>query len=78
MGKAYALKGEIDKAVAQFTKALQLEPSNYNARINLGTALMQQNRVQEAAAEFQYILKMRPNDPIALDRLSRISQKSLR
>lgn len=76
MGKAYALKGEIDKAVAQFTKALELQPSNYNARINLGTALMQQNRMKDATIQFQYALKIRPNDPIALDRLRRISQQN--
>jgi len=46
--------------------ALKIEPSNFEARINLGTALYLTKAYEEAMEHFQYVLAIDRNQPMAL------------
>jgi tetratricopeptide (TPR) repeat protein len=48
LGVAYAKKGRLDQAVAQFNEALALQPNNRSALQNLATALTMQGKTNEA------------------------------
>lgn len=52
-------------SVTLFSRAIAVSPGNYVARTSLGIALMSQRRLDEAAAQFQYILSSQPEDPDA-------------
>src|SRR5204863_7459431 len=56
----YAQLGWWKDSEQLFRHALKVTKANYLAHNNLGTALDQQNRMDEAAAEFQAALKCRP------------------
>lgn len=43
-------KGETDKAVAAYAKAVELAPGMTPARVNLGAQLLQSGRLQDAEA----------------------------
>ncbi len=69
LGKAFASKGDVGRAVPEFTRAIELDPDYLEARINLGTALFEQKRFSEAAQEFQIALRIDPRNRIAAQRL---------
>lgn len=50
-GKNYYDRGEADKAVASFRKAVALSPSQIDSRLNLANALLLQGSTDEAATE---------------------------
>lgn len=74
LGKAYARSGDIGKAISNFTRAIELDPAYIDAHINLGTALFEQRRFQEAANQFQLALRINPNNPLAISRLQMVRQ----
>jgi tetratricopeptide (TPR) repeat protein len=47
-GNYYAMKGEIDKAIVDYNRALQINPDFKDAYLNLGKTQMQQKKPQEA------------------------------
>lgn len=74
LGKAYARSGDIGKAISNFTRAIELDPAYIDAHINLGTALFEQRRFQEAANQFQLALRIDPNNRLAISRLQMVRQ----
>lgn len=60
LGLAFHEQGDAEDAVAQFQKALQIEPDYWKARYNLGIDLMRQGRVDEAIVAFQQVVHTRP------------------
>lgn len=56
-------------AVRAFRAALRLDPSLWQAHFGLGEALKGLGQYAEAAAEFAEVVKTRPDDPIARERL---------
>ena len=60
---AYELteKGQIDAAIAEWRRALKLDPDDARARNNLGGILLEQGRLDESAAEFRRALKVKPD-----------------
>jgi protein O-mannosyl-transferase len=62
LGFILTQKGEVDEAMAQFQKALQLHPDYAQAHNNVGTALLQQGKVDEAMAQFQKALQSEPDN----------------
>jgi tetratricopeptide (TPR) repeat protein len=63
IGLVLLKKGSVDEAVANFQKALQMNPDNVLVDNILGNALLQKGRVDEAIAEFQKARQIKPNDP---------------
>jgi len=56
-------------AIAQFQRALQIEPDSTEAHNNLGNVLRQTGKVDEAIAHFQRALELSPDDVAAHDNL---------
>jgi superkiller protein 3 len=52
----------VDEAIAQFQKALDLQPDFAAAHNGLGSALLERGAVDEATAQFQKALELQPND----------------
>jgi len=60
LGFAYAQKGDMDDAIVQFQKAVEINPYFPAARYNLGKALTQKGRLDEAIIQFQKTLEVNP------------------
>jgi protein O-mannosyl-transferase len=55
-------KGDTAAAMAQYNKALELNPDYADAHFNLGSALLQLGKSDEAIVHYQRALQIRPND----------------
>jgi tetratricopeptide (TPR) repeat protein len=53
-------QGDLDAAIAAYRRFLVLQPSNVEARSNLGAALARQGRSEEAVAEYKEALALDP------------------
>ena len=62
LGLALSQKGQMDKAIAQYQKCLEINPRDAEARYNLGWAFSQTGQVDEAISQYQKALKINPND----------------
>ena len=51
----------MDEAVAQFQKAVEINPNDAEAQYNLGNAFFQKGQLDEAVAQFQKALEIDPN-----------------
>jgi tetratricopeptide (TPR) repeat protein len=56
-----ALHGQVDDAVAQYEKALEINPNFPDAQNNLGLALFQKGQVDEAIARYQKAVEINPH-----------------
>jgi tetratricopeptide (TPR) repeat protein len=54
--------GNVEAAIADFSKALELNPEQTNDHNNLGKALLQKGRMEEGINEFETALRISPND----------------
>ena len=61
LGNALARKGNKDQAIAEYRRALQINPGYKVAHYNLGIALFDSGRNDEAAAEYHVALRIDPN-----------------
>jgi tetratricopeptide (TPR) repeat protein len=62
LGIALRQKGKIDESIAQYEKAIQLNPEYGDAHINLGTALLEKGRVDDAISHLQKALQVNPGN----------------
>jgi Flp pilus assembly protein TadD len=53
--------GQLDGAIAEFRKALEIDPSDADAHNNLAVALVNANRPEEAIPHFERALILNPN-----------------
>ena len=65
LGLAFSQQKRADEAIAQFQKALEIQPDYAEARYNLGTILIQQKRLDEAIAQLQKTLEIQPDNASA-------------
>jgi tetratricopeptide (TPR) repeat protein len=61
LGNALAAHGEMDGAIAQYRKALALDPDSELAHNNLGLALARRGRAEAAIAEYRAALRSKPD-----------------
>ncbi len=61
-----------DEAIAQYEKALELEPQQPAIHRNLGILLVRLGRFKEAVVQLRAALKIEPNEPIARETLNEI------
>ncbi len=69
LGVILAGRGQVDEAIAQYQKAVEIKADYVEALNNLGLALAQCGRLDEAIAEYQKALKIEPHSAEALDNL---------
>jgi tetratricopeptide (TPR) repeat protein len=67
--------GQFEDAVAVSRAGLSQHPAYLSARITLGRALLEMGRYDEAAAEFEYVLKAAPDNLTAVRELADINQR---
>ena len=65
LGSFLSAGGNVDEAIADFRKALELWPDQSKDHNNLGKAFVQQGRMAEAIDQFQTALRISPTDPDA-------------
>jgi len=63
MGIAYKAKGELDKAAAEYRRALELTPKYAEALNNLGNILKDQKKYDEAIRHFESSIRIFPDNP---------------
>ncbi|MGB5256686.1 MAG: tetratricopeptide repeat protein [Woeseiaceae bacterium] len=73
LGLMHYYNGDFDAAIASHSSAVELEPNDHLTRTNLGDALWNAGRTEEAQREFlkaetmaEKALKVNPNDPWAM------------
>jgi Flp pilus assembly protein TadD len=72
LGNAYATKGNLDRAVAEYKKALTLKPLYAEAHNNLGSVYALQGTVNKAFEEINQALSIRPHYAKAHNNLGNI------
>jgi tetratricopeptide (TPR) repeat protein len=60
IGIALRQRGNVDEAIAEYQKALQINPEHAAAHINLGSEFLQKGKADEAIAHFQKALQINP------------------
>ncbi len=61
LGNAYARKGEYDKAIEEYEKALALNPTHVEAHNNLGNAYLSKGKYDKAIEEYEKALAGNPS-----------------
>ena len=56
---------ELDEAIAEFRKAIELDPNYALAHYRLGAALATKGLLDEAIAEFRKAIELDPNNAMA-------------
>jgi len=72
LGLALFQKGEVDEAMAQFQKALEINPNYDDAHYNFGNILLQRGQLDEAMAQYEKALEINPNYADAHNNLGNI------
>jgi len=65
-GKVNFDKGKYDQAVADYTKAIELDPKAIDAYIGIGNAYFQKGKYDESLADFKKAVELRPGSAEAL------------
>ena len=68
-GRNYFEEGEYDKAIAQFKKALELEPGDADIHFVLGFAYHMSARLEEAIAQYKKVISLDPDNAHAYSKL---------
>jgi tetratricopeptide (TPR) repeat protein len=61
LGNALAGRGQVDKAIAHYRKALEIKPDFADAQNNLGAALAGRGRVDEAITHYRKAVEIKPD-----------------
>ncbi|MEX2270852.1 MAG: tetratricopeptide repeat protein, partial [Vicinamibacterales bacterium] len=72
LAEEYRRAGRLDEAVAACRAGLERHPAYLSARVTLGRALQQLERVDEARTEFEYVLSIAPDNLAAIRALAEL------
>jgi len=67
--------GQYEEAIEVATAGLQQHPAYLSARVTLGRALIELGRLDEAAVEFEHVVKAAPDNLTAVRQLADIHQR---
>jgi hypothetical protein len=70
LGMALQTEGELDEAIRQFRRVLQIKPDHLEARTNLGAALLAQGKAHDAIRCFREALRIKSDSVNALNNLA--------
>ncbi len=76
LGVALKNKGEINKALESYNRALDLQEGYVEALSNRGWVYIEQEKWPEARRDFNHALKVKPEDPGALQGLAQVLEKT--
>ena len=62
--RAYCQKGKVDEAIAEYRKALRLDPDNAEAHLALGGILALEKQFDPAIVEFREVIRIDPERAI--------------
>lgn len=57
-GFTYQDQGELDEAIEEYKKAVELNPNHLKAHMNLGAAYMRQEKYDQAIDQFSTVVKL--------------------
>ena len=72
MGKFYFLNGKYPQAIAEFKKALEIEPNSAEIYYNLGLIYETQNKLNEAHQMYEQALSINPKYSLAKQHLNKL------
>ncbi|KAH6826228.1 5'-3' exonuclease family protein [Perilla frutescens var. hirtella] len=75
LGVTYIRDGKVEKGIAQFEKAVKLQPGYVTAWNNLGDAYEKTNDMKSALKAFEEVLLFDPNNKVARPRRDDLKQK---
>ena len=75
LGASLLQQGKVDEAVAEFQKAVVLDPKYTAAHLNLGYAYDRQGRPEEAMAQYQKVIALEPGNLFAHNNLGVLYDK---
>ncbi|XP_021756422.1 tetratricopeptide repeat domain-containing protein PYG7, chloroplastic-like isoform X2 [Chenopodium quinoa] len=75
LGVSYVRDGKIDKGIAQFEKAVKLQPGYVTAWNNLGDAYEQKKDLKTALKAFEEVLLFDPNNKVARPRVESLRER---
>ena len=61
LGNELRNRGQLDEAIVQFRRSIEIDPDYEFGRYNLGTALLEKGDVPEAISQLRAVLKLNPN-----------------
>jgi len=62
LGTIYVKKGQVDKAMEQFQKTVELTPGDAHSRFNLGNIYLRKGELDRAIAQFRKAAELQPDD----------------
>ncbi|MCE0499336.1 MAG: tetratricopeptide repeat protein, partial [Methylacidiphilales bacterium] len=65
LGNVLLQKGQVDEAIAQYEKILEINPNDSEGRNNLGNALLKKGQADEAMVQYRKALEINPKDATA-------------
>ena len=72
LGETYRLKGDLNAAIDNFRKAAALAPNDVTSTVRLAMLLDGLGRRNEAKPLYEQILRVKPDEPVALNNLAYI------
>lgn len=75
-GLQASMAGDLERALDEFDRALQIEPDNANLHNDRGAVLARMQRYDEAEREFLRAGELAPGDPVVLENLARLYQRT--
>jgi tetratricopeptide (TPR) repeat protein len=69
LGHFHDIRRRYAEAATMYRKALELQPQLWEAHVNLGSALLRENRLSEARAQFEAAFKGDPFNPVSANSL---------
>ena len=61
-GETWRAKGDIDRAIADYTEAIRLDPKNSNAYLNRGLVWDNKDDIERAAADYNEAIRLDPKN----------------
>lgn len=65
-GNAWKAKGELDRAIADYTEAIRLKPDHAIAHYDRGIVWQQKGELDRAIADFSEAIRLKPYDTLAV------------
>jgi Tfp pilus assembly protein PilF len=72
LGGALRAKGRLDEAMAEYRRAIAVDPKYTQAHLNLGNSLYAKNRLDEAMAEYRQAITLDPKSALAHNNLGTV------